>query len=193
MLHSGVSIVCDMLYKYTHLDISNITYMLLHPCEGYFPCRGVITNLFPVEAILVTCARGQSGEMDAPASQFSFEFSLLTRNKTAQKSRTWWRDTAEKVRNKNYCHVYSEHRRRAAWPVQPLAVCLMARTAISRLSSKGFTCPEGTLSKLKPSGTLWCMASMGNNHFDVWYNTWYINVPNSQVFTFFATCALCRG
>ena len=59
-------------------------YMLLHPCEGYirftstepegrryFPCRGVITNLFPVEAILVTCARGRSGKMDAPASQFS--------------------------------------------------------------------------------------------------------------------------
>ena len=52
--------------------------MLLHPCEGYFPCRGVITNLFPVEAIvLVTCARSRSGKMDAPASQFS----LLTRNK----------------------------------------------------------------------------------------------------------------
>ena len=44
------------------------TYMLLHPCEGYFPCRGVITNLFPVEAILVTCARGRSGKMDAVAS-----------------------------------------------------------------------------------------------------------------------------
>ena len=55
--------------------------------------QGVITNLFPVEAILVTCARGRSGKMDVPASQFSLEFSLLTRNKTAQKARAWWRDT----------------------------------------------------------------------------------------------------
>ena len=43
-----------------------------------FPVQGVITNLFPVEAILVTCARGRSDKMDAPASQFSLEFSLLT-------------------------------------------------------------------------------------------------------------------
>ena len=96
--------------------------MLLHPCEGYFPCRGVITNLFLVEAILVTCARGQSGKMDAPASQFSLEFSLLTRNKTAQKARAW-RDTAKKVRNKNYCHCV----------LGASSMGVMARTAISRL------------------------------------------------------------
>ena len=94
-------------------------YMLLHPCEGYFPCRGVITNLFPVEAILVTCACGRSGKMDAPASQFS----LLTRNKTAQKARAWWRDTAKKVMNKNYCHCV----------LGASSTGVMARTAISRL------------------------------------------------------------
>ena len=128
--------------------------------------------------------------MDAPASQFSLEFSLLTRNKTAQKARAWWRDTAKKVRNKITAIVYSEHHRRASWPVQPFAVCVavnkldmlsgnavniststadLTSTQCTRCKkcefgtlmyqvlyqiSKEFTCPEGALSKLKPSGTL---------------------------------------
>ena len=68
---------------------------------------------------------GRSGKMDALASQFSLEFSLLRCNKTAQKARAWWRDTAKKVRNKNYCHcvlgasVDGRH-----GPVQPLAICV---------------------------------------------------------------------
>ena len=99
-------------------------YMLLHPCEGYFLCRGVITNLFLVEAILVTCARGQSGKMDAPASLFSLEFSLLTRNKTAQKARARWRDTAKKVRNKNYCQCVLGASSTGVMAVQPLAICV---------------------------------------------------------------------
>ena len=96
--------MCDALSLYpipnTTTSNINLSIVLLHPCEGYFPCRGVTTNLFLVEAILVTCARGRSGKMDAPASQFSLEFSLLTRNKTAQKAHAWWRDTAAIVYKK---------------------------------------------------------------------------------------------
>ena len=82
-------------------------------------------NLFPVEAILVKYACGRSGKMDAPASQFSLEFSLLTRNETAQKARSWWRDTAKQVRNKIYCRcVLGASSTGIMAAVQPLAVCV---------------------------------------------------------------------
>ena len=85
--------------------------------------QGCNNEFILVEAILVTCARGRSGKMDAPASQFSLEFSLLTRNKTAQKARAWWRDTAKKVRNRNYCHCV----------LGASSTGVMAHIAISRL------------------------------------------------------------
>ena len=123
-------------------DNRKFMYMLLHPCEGFIrftstepegrsPEGVVLVNrIFPVQgcnnefiSILVTCARGRPGKMDSPASLFSLEFSLLTRNKTAQKARAWWRDTSKKVRNKSYCQCV----------LGASSTGVMARTAISRL------------------------------------------------------------
>ena len=92
--------------------------MLLHPCTGNIRFTSTTPSgrfrLKPYSSRVHAVGR---------ALRLASSFSLLTRNKTAQKVRAWWRDTAKKVRNKNYCHCV----------LGASSTGVMARTAISRL------------------------------------------------------------
>ena len=137
--------------------------MLLPPARDISRGRGVITNLFPVEAKY--SSRVHAVGRVKWTLQLASLACLHATKLTAQKARAWWRDTAKKVRNKNYCHCVLGA---SSTGVMALAVCV-AVNKLEALSGNAVNISTST-ADLTSTQCTYCKKCE-----NLWI--WHINVP----------------